>query len=93
MDVIPTPRFDRAYRRYVGVDVEREHKEIEALGRLAVNPTDPVLKAHKLTGELVGLWSCSCGYDGRIVYALRANRRTGQKCVELLDVGTHEEVY
>jgi len=51
------------------------------------------LGAHKLSGELLGLWACSCGYDCRIVFALETDPTTGGEVILLLDIGTHDEVY
>jgi mRNA-degrading endonuclease YafQ of YafQ-DinJ toxin-antitoxin module len=48
---------------------------------------------HKLSGELYGLWACSCGYDCRIVFALEQAEQSGDEVVVLLDIGTHDEVY
>jgi mRNA-degrading endonuclease YafQ of YafQ-DinJ toxin-antitoxin module len=51
------------------------------------------LGTHKLSGELTGLWACSCRYDCRIVFALETDEDTGREVILLLDVGTHDEVY
>lgn len=59
----------------------------EALERLVAHPRDARLKTHKLTGNLKDSWSCSAGYDLRIVFDWQGDT------VTLLDVGTHDEVY
>jgi mRNA-degrading endonuclease YafQ of YafQ-DinJ toxin-antitoxin module len=51
------------------------------------------LSTHKLSGELLGIWACSCGYDCRIVFSLEKDDETGQEVVVLLDIGTHDEAY
>jgi mRNA-degrading endonuclease YafQ of YafQ-DinJ toxin-antitoxin module len=50
------------------------------------------LGAHKLSGELQGLWAWSCGYDCRIVYTIEIDRDSGERVIVLLDIGTHDEV-
>lgn len=53
----------------------------------------PALGAHKLSGELYGLWACSCGYDCRIVFTLEMDAQTRAEVILLLDLGTHDDVY
>ena len=54
---------------------------------------NPLLKTHKLHGELEGLFACSVEYDLRIVFDIVENSRTKEKEILLIDIGTHEEVY
>jgi len=65
----------------------------ETLRQIQADVFAPRLGAHKLSGELSGLWACSCGYDCRIVFALETDPATGEEIVLLLDIGTHDEVY
>jgi mRNA-degrading endonuclease YafQ of YafQ-DinJ toxin-antitoxin module len=53
----------------------------------------PALSTHKLSGQLIGLWACSCGYDCRIVFAIELDNETQLEVIVLLDIGTHDEVY
>jgi addiction module RelE/StbE family toxin len=39
-----------------------------ALKRLEIDPHDPKLRSHALSGDLEGCWACSAGYDLRIVF-------------------------
>ncbi len=50
------------------------------------------LGTHKLSGELFGLWACSCSYDCRIIFTTENNKETGGELIVLLDIGTHYEV-
>lgn len=52
---------------------------------------DPKLKTHKLKGDLEGSWSCSAGYDLRIIFQFVQHE--GSEAVLLQTVGTHDEVY
>jgi mRNA-degrading endonuclease YafQ of YafQ-DinJ toxin-antitoxin module len=61
------------------------------LEQLAEDAFHPGLKTHKLTGDLDGSWSCSFGYDLRIVFAFV--EREGQEAILLETVGTHDQVY
>ena len=55
--------------------------------------SNPVLKTHKLHGELEGLLACSIEYDLRIVFDIVENPTTKTEEILLIDIGTHEEVY
>jgi len=58
---------------------------------LETDAFDPQLRSHKLKGELEGCWSCSAGYDLRIVFEFVQHQ--GSEAILLLSVGTHDEVY
>ena len=53
----------------------------------------PSLGTHKLSGNLNGLQSCSCGYDCRIVFSIEQGTEPDHEVIVLLDIGTHDEVY
>jgi mRNA interferase YafQ len=52
-----------------------------------------LLGSHKLGGKLESLQSCSCGYDGRIIFSIEQDEQSDQEVIVLLNVGTHDEVY
>jgi mRNA interferase YafQ len=62
-----------------------------ALEALTDDAFHPVLKTHKLKGELARSWACSAGYDLRIVFEFV--QKEGAEAILLLSVGTHDEVY
>jgi mRNA-degrading endonuclease YafQ of YafQ-DinJ toxin-antitoxin module len=53
-----------------------------------LDPFDPTLKTHKLSGKLKDLWSFSVGYDERVLFYFTEN----EKAV-FVDMGSHDEVY
>ena len=81
--------FKRATRRAPGLS----GKVFETLRRLTESPSDPVLKTHKLSGRLSGLWACWVEYDCRIIFALKHDPVGGGQLILLVDIGTHDEVY
>ena len=91
--LVLTPKFRRAYRRYLRRDLALQDRLEDTLRRLEADAFALSLGTHKLSGELFGLWACSCGYDCRIVFALERNEATGQEVILLLDIGSHDEVY
>jgi mRNA-degrading endonuclease YafQ of YafQ-DinJ toxin-antitoxin module len=62
-----------------------------ALALLAEDAFHPQLKTHQLKGELAGSWSCSAGYDLRVVFEFVQHE--GAEAILLQTVGTHDEVY
>jgi len=83
--------FIRATKRLV----KKHPVAVEALqATLLALQTDPfqaALKSHKLKGPWKGSWSCSVGYDLRIVFEfVQVN---GVEVIRLLNAGTHDEVY
>jgi mRNA-degrading endonuclease YafQ of YafQ-DinJ toxin-antitoxin module len=53
-----------------------------------LDPFDPTLKTHKLSGKLKDLWSFSVGYDERVLFYFTED----EKAV-FVDMGSHDEVY
>ncbi|MEO6577912.1 MAG: type II toxin-antitoxin system mRNA interferase toxin, RelE/StbE family [Candidatus Limnocylindria bacterium] len=57
------------------------------LRRFAADPRDPLLRTHKLKGELDGYWSFSVDGDLRVVF------RWDDDIAFLVNLGSHDEVY
>ena len=90
-ELVFSPKFERAYRRFVKRDKGLRRKVDDALGLMKQDVYSPSLHTHKLSGELRGLFGCSCGYDRRIVFFL--DTVTDRELIVLVDIGTHDEVY
>ena len=58
-----------------------------ALRRFAVDPRDPLLRTHKLKGELAAYWAFSVDDDLRVLL------RWDEDVAFLVNIGTHDEVY
>lgn len=61
----------------------------DAIVLFGKNPFDPVLKNHKLKGNMQGRRSFSAGFDLRIIF----EERDGYTVVIMIAVGRHEDVY
>lgn len=83
-----TPAFVRATRRIVRQNPSLALALAETLKRLSENPFHPLLHTHKLKGRLKNSWSCSAGYDLRVVFSLPQRNR-----ILLEAVGSHDDVY
>jgi mRNA-degrading endonuclease YafQ of YafQ-DinJ toxin-antitoxin module len=53
-----------------------------------LDPYDPRLRTHKLSGKLKDLWSFTVDYDERVLFYF-----TEDDQAVFVDVGSHDEVY
>jgi mRNA-degrading endonuclease YafQ of YafQ-DinJ toxin-antitoxin module len=58
-----------------------------ALRRFAADPQDPLLRTHKLKGELDSYWAFSVDADLRVLF-----RWEGDEAF-LVNLGSHEQIY
>jgi mRNA-degrading endonuclease YafQ of YafQ-DinJ toxin-antitoxin module len=58
-----------------------------ALRRFATDPRDPLLRTHKLKGELGDYWAFAVDEDLRVVF------RWDRDVAFLVSLGSHDEVY
>lgn len=79
-----TTRTKRAEKQYMDVLTVR-HDVPEKLVRLQQNPREE-LDAHKLKGKLAGKWSCSLGYDLRMIYEIDDDLKE----IIVVTVGSHK---
>lgn len=63
----------------------------KALELLSQDPFNAKLRTHKLKGELKDSWSCSAGYDLRIIFSFVEYEQ--KQAILLESIGTHDEVY
>jgi len=80
--------FKRIYKKKSKNDDELKKNFWKSLESFSTNPFNPVLKTHKLTGRLNGLWAFSVSYDCRVIFQF-----LGDNEILLIDIGSHEEVY
>ncbi|OGE80536.1 MAG: hypothetical protein A2660_00965 [Candidatus Doudnabacteria bacterium RIFCSPHIGHO2_01_FULL_45_18] len=82
MQIIYSPKFEREYKR-LPVKIKQLAEKKEKLFR--VNPFDPKLKTHKLSGRLREFWAFSVDYQHRIVFEFAT-----KNLVYFHAVGTHD---
>lgn len=83
MRVIASSRFLRRARK---LKPPRDALLRAALRRFAEDPQDPLLRTHKLRGDLDGYWASRVDDDLRVLF-----RWGGETCF-LVGLGTHDEV-
>lgn len=76
-----TPEFQRDYRK-LPVRVRERVKDRGAL--FQVDPFHPLLRTHKLSGKLSGVWAFSVDFRNRVLFEFLDERE-----VLLLRVGDH----
>ena len=79
-----TPRFGRRARKLTALQRALLRA---ALRRFAVDPRDPVLRTHRLRGELDGHWAFAVDDELRVLFRWDGDVAT------LVTLGTHDEVY
>lgn len=82
-----TTRSKKAEKQFYKILNSREGIPAK-LEKLRNNPRRE-LDAHKLKGKLEGKWSCSLGYDIRIVYEIDDENKE----IVVVAVGPHKEAY
>lgn len=92
-NIILSPSFKNSYKKFVKRFPYLRSKIDEAISLLEIDIYSSKLHTHKLSGELLGCFACSCGYDCRIVFKTEIDRTTNQNVVLLITIGSHEEVY
>jgi addiction module RelE/StbE family toxin len=85
--------FRRAFKRLVRKNPGIQEKVLSALATLESDLFAPSLKAHKLQGDLKGLWACSVEYDCRIIFEFKQDKASSKEFIFLVNIGSHDEVY
>ena len=91
-ELVLTPKFKRAFRKFVKRNSQLEPKLIQILQLMKDDIFATQLSTHSLQGKLSGLKACSCGYDCRILFTIEISQEQTEIIV-LLDIGIHNEVY
>lgn len=92
-ELVLTERFKRAYRKAVKRDRKLQGRIEAALLQMERDVYAQRLGTHKLSGQLLGLWACSCGYDCRIIFSIEVDKTSGREVIILIDIGSQDEVY
>jgi mRNA-degrading endonuclease YafQ of YafQ-DinJ toxin-antitoxin module len=85
----PSPHFRRTLRRFLKQHPEYDPMVERALGLLRLDPYDSRLGLHALHGPFAGQHAIrlSRAYRIRLLLVIR------EQTIELLDIGTHDQVY
>lgn len=89
MEIAFSTSFKRAFKKKFKTKKEFEKLFWEATSLFIQDPFHPLLKTHKLSGNLKNLWSFSVTYDIRVIFFFEDNNT---KAI-FIDIGSHDEVY
>ncbi len=87
MRISATPSFLRQANKLFKKTPDVRSRFEQAINKMISDPHEPSLKTHKLKGDLKAFWSCS------ITYEIRLRFKIADDTIELIDIGTHDEVY
>lgn len=91
--LILTTKFTKSFKKFIKKNPDLKIKIYKTLELLSEDCYSPLLSTHKLSGKLLGVNACSCGYNCRIVFIIETNPETNEEEIILIDIGTHDEVY
>ena len=80
--------FRKSFKNRIQQDEKLERKFWSRLDKFCQDPFDPILKTHKLSGKLKGLWSFSIEYDCRVIFEFIEDNKA-----LFIDIGSHDEIY
>ncbi len=89
--MIWTPKFKKNLEKFVKSYPELVPSLKSTIEQLEKNPFHPILRTHKLKGNLYKLYACSINYRFRIVFDFSSENDCSE--VILLNIGSHDEVY
>ncbi len=84
-----TEAFKRKFKKIVKGKPEYKSLIVEKLGLLAVDPFNPSLKNHKLSGSLSEYRAIYVDYDCRLIFLPHKENDT----YYVFDIGDHDDVY
>ena len=79
--------FIKNYRKRIHENSPEDKKFIARLKLFEINPQNPILRDHSLTGNFKGLRSFSVTGDIRVIYYIEG------ETAYFIDIGSHNQVY
>ena len=91
--IVLTESFKRSWKKFSKGNNTLVRAIQKAIAQLAENAFSANLRSHKLSGALLDLFACSCGYDCRIIFSIEKDMTRNEEVIILIDIGAHEDVY
>ncbi len=88
-ELVFTESYERRASKFLKKHPELKEQYAKTLKLLALNPSHPSLRLHKLQGNLKGLQAVSINISYRVVLHFFVRK----DLIVPVDVGTHDEVY
>jgi mRNA-degrading endonuclease YafQ of YafQ-DinJ toxin-antitoxin module len=80
--------FKRAFKKRIKGNANIEARFWQKLQQFTVDPFEPSLRTHKLSGKVQDLWSFSIAYNTRVLFYF-----TDDGNAVFVDIDSHDEVY
>lgn len=80
-------KCEKKLAKFYKKDKESFTRIVKTLKVFKENPDYPALKLHKITGKKIQVWSMFVTRDIRIIF------RYIKEGIQLIDIGSHDEVY
>jgi addiction module RelE/StbE family toxin len=93
MKLFWSKRFIRDFKRLIRQNPQMSQLVKKTLEILTENYAEPSLRTHKLKGDLEGCWSCSIDYKFRVIFEFVNDPEDGSLAINLLTLGSHDDVY
>ena len=84
-----TATFTRAFKRFMRKHPDLANTVEKTLEQLQIDPYEPSLRLHNLSGALSGKQAVSINYAYRIVLCVEIT----EQGIVLYNIGSHDEVY
>lgn len=91
--LIWTKTFTKGIRRVIKRKPSLRSEVERTLNLLGQDVFEPSLETHKLKGNLAGRWACTVERDLRIVFRFVQIEGEQEAVIQLIRIGTHDEVY
>lgn len=75
-------------KKFKKLPVKIQNKFEDRIGLFSQNTTNPILRDHRLTGNLVDMRAFCITEDYRVIY-----KYTGKNEIKLMNIGNHSNVY
>jgi mRNA-degrading endonuclease YafQ of YafQ-DinJ toxin-antitoxin module len=97
VEVAFSSSFKRAFKKRIKGNADLEERFWQKVDQFTIDPFDPGLRTHRLSGKLKEFWSFSVEHDQRVLFYFTEDGKAvfvdvGTHAV-FVDVGTHDEVY
>ena len=88
MEVSFSSSFKRAFKKRIKGNVDLEARFWQKLEQFTIEPFDPNLKTHKLSGKLNDFWSFTVDYDERVLFYFTEDGKA-----VFVNIGNPNQVY
>jgi|WetSurMetagenome_2_1015567.scaffolds.fasta_scaffold1610682_1 addiction module RelE/StbE family toxin len=88
IEIIWDNKFKRSYKKKIQPNENLKSKFVSTIKLFEVDPFNPKLRTHKLTGQLKNAWAFSIDFDCRVIFEFVEPDK-----VLFIEIGSHEEVY